>query len=140
MNIELKSIENKKEFILDQMLIFDEHIINGTIIQFTPVSDSESIYKYHDYFKNHFFDDKEISKNEVIQLFDCFNGEWVLKVAVVKTNNLNIQFWRSTISSYTDGDFEEYIEITQDGDIQVFKLNNDCYRYYMNPLLKIYGY
>ncbi|MFS1512954.1 hypothetical protein VQL36_11040 [Chengkuizengella sp. SCS-71B] len=140
MNIELKSIEKEKKFMLDQILIFDEHIMKGTIIQFTPLSDSESIYKYHDYFRNHFFDDKAICKNEIIQLFDRFNGKWVIKIAVLKTNSSNIPFWRSMISSYTEGDFEEYFELAQGGATQVYKFNNDSYRYYMKPLLKIYGY
>ncbi|NDI36277.1 hypothetical protein [Chengkuizengella sediminis] len=140
MNIEVKSIENEKEFMIKQILIFDEQRMKGTIVQFTPHSDSESIYEYHDYFSNSLFDDLVITKNEAIQLFDRFNGKWEFKIAVLKTNRLNIQFWRSTISSYTEGDFEEYIELAQDGDFQVFKFYNDCYRYYMKPLLKIYGY
>jgi len=69
---------------------------------------------------------KDIASIAAKQIFDKFSGKWGLYVAAkeIGTNLRAEKFWRKTISSYTNDNFQEKYDETFIGYKLIFTFNN----------------
>lgn len=59
-----------------------------------------------------------------IVLFDKFSGRWELYTNTLSKNINGQKFWRKTISSYTNNNYDESIGQTVHGEELLFRFNN----------------
>ncbi|WP_315119510.1 GNAT family N-acetyltransferase [uncultured Clostridium sp.] len=68
---------------------------------------------------------KGIASISVKKIIDMLNGSWELHTNSTNRNMSTQLFWRSFISEYTNGKFEEFIGNTPDGDEKIiFRFNS----------------
>jgi predicted acetyltransferase len=92
--------------------------VSGTLAGFVLVRAMEQGHSIAEFFIMRKYRRQGIGREVARQIFDSFPGWW--HVAEMETNMSAQRFWRSVISEYTGGQFEDGREPGWDGPVQRF--------------------
>ncbi|MDP5275447.1 hypothetical protein [Chengkuizengella axinellae] len=120
------------------MITVDSIIAGFAVIESSPYKCGENDYILHGLYLSPLFHANMIIERAAVQLFDCFHGNWEFHTTNLKLSDM--QSWRKAIANYTEGEFQEYIQLTPNGKHQVYKFSNDSYHHYMKSMLEFYGH
>ncbi|WP_105614023.1 GNAT family N-acetyltransferase [Vallitalea okinawensis] len=97
---------------------------------FILIATAPYVSKTTDYYVNEFFvlrpyRGKSIGEIAAKQVFNKFIGRWELYTNPSSKNFIGQKFWRKTVSTYTNNDYDESIGETIHGEKLIFKFENN---------------
>jgi predicted acetyltransferase len=98
----------EKEGVLFPLLIRVNDVPAGfALIATPPYVYGESNYLVNEYFIMRPFRGKGVGEYAAIEIFNRFQGKWMLYTTPTEKNRKAIAFWRKTLHRYTDNQFTE---------------------------------
>jgi aminoglycoside 6'-N-acetyltransferase I len=126
---EVQSIWFKKPNVLFPYIIMvDDKPAGFILIATTPYAPKTSDYYVNEFFVLRPYRGKHIGEIVAKQVFDEFSGRWELYTNHLPKNLAGQKFWRKTVSSYTNNNYDESTGETVHGEKLIFRFNNSKLR------------
>lgn len=106
------------------ILMVDDRPAGFALVSTSTYAPKTTDFYLYEFFLLRPYRGKNIGQIAAKQVFDSFSGRWELDTNHLPKNIIAQKFWRKTIGSYTNNNYEESWGQTVHGERTIFRFNN----------------